>query len=385
VYVRDQSIFCKACSNHMSIYDVAIIGAGIAGASLAAEIGNDQSVLLLEGENAPGYHSTGRSAAFWTETYGGPAVQPLTTASGPLLAQPPTDFADRPLMQRRGALHIGQASDKAAGDAMLADFANSAVTLHQIHESETSSHIKGLRPGWTEAVWEPDCCDIDVAALHAAFLKKARKAGVELHCNAPLKKAIYQNGRWHVDTGEKHFSARILVNAAGAWADDVAGKSGLAAIGITPYRRTIMQLAIEPSAPANLPLVIGLDGSFYFKPDAGGRLWLSPHDEIRCSPYDAQPEEIDVARAIDRLQQVVDWKVMKLERKWAGLRSFAPDRLPVIGPDPNMPQFFWLAGQGGFGIQTAPAVAQMAAALLAGQDNPVPNTEYANYAPDRLR
>jgi D-arginine dehydrogenase len=369
----------------MSTYDVAIIGAGMAGASLAAELAAKKSVLLLEQESAPGYHSTGRSAAFWTETYGGPAVQPLTSASGPFLASPPADFADRPLMHRRGALHLGQDKDRLYSNAMLADFARSGVILEQLAHNEVGRYVHGLRSDWTEALWEPDCCDIDVAALHAAYLKRAGRHGAVLRCNAPIRTAIYQNAKWNFVAGDKHFSARILVNAAGAWADEVAKIADVRPIGITPYRRTIMQLAIDPPVAADLPLVVGLDGSFYFKPEPGGRLWLSPHDETRCAPCDVAPEEIDVARAIDRLQQVVDWKVMRLERKWAGLRSFAPDRLPVIGRDCDVPEFFWLAGQGGFGIQTAPAIAQMAAALLTEQSNPIADTDFMDYAPDRLR
>jgi D-arginine dehydrogenase len=362
----------------MSIFDIAIVGAGIAGASLAAEIGNARSVLLLEAETTPGYHSTGRSAAFWSETYGGADIQPLTSASGQFLA-------NEGFLHSRGALHLGEAKDEALATAMLADFAKSGVALERLDDNAIGNHISGLRTGWEYGLWEPDCCDIDVAALHASYLKIARKAGVQLVCNAPLTAASFAMGRWTLSTGAGLFAAKHLVNAAGAWADAVAEMAGVNAIGITPYRRTIMQLAVDPAAPADLPLVVGLDGSFYFKPETGGKLWLSPHDEIRSSPCDAAPEELDVAVAIDRFQQVVDWKVMRLERKWAGLRSFAPDRLPVIGRDAQMPEFFWLAGQGGFGIQTAPAVAQLAAALLLDQPNPLAGVNTEKYAPDRLR
>jgi D-arginine dehydrogenase len=366
-------------------YDIAIIGAGIAGASLAAEIAGERSVLLLEAEETPGYHSTGRSAAFWTETYGGPDIQPLTSASGPFLATPPADFIDRSLLYPRGALHLGQVDDGFATKEMLADFARSGVTLVRLEQAEIAGHLSGLRAGWTEALWEPECCDIDVAALHAGYLKKARKGGVHLVCNAPVESARHASGRWTLNAGGQEYTAALLVNAAGAWADPVAQLAGVQPIGITPYRRTIMQLAVEPAAPADLPLVVGLDGSFYFKPESDGRIWLSPHDEIESQPCDVVPEEIDIAIAIDRFEQVVDWRVLRVERKWAGLRSFAADRLPVIGRDPAVPEFFWLAGQGGFGIQTAPAVAAMAAALLTGRPNPVPCTDPQKYAPTRLR
>jgi D-arginine dehydrogenase len=369
----------------MSDFDIVIVGAGIAGASLAAAIGAERSVLLLEMESQPGYHSTGRSAAFWSETYGGPAIQPLTSASGEFLRKPPADFADVPLLQPRGALHLGQAKDGGKAEAMLEDFARSGVALERLETVSITRHLQGLRAGWDVALWEPDCCDIDVAALHAGYLRLSRGAGIQIVCNAPLTEAAYQAGQWQLRAGGSEYTAKILVNAAGAWADRIAAMAGVQPIGITPYRRTIMQLAVEPAASPDLPLVVGLDGSFYFKPEAGGKLWLSPHDEIACEPCDAAPEELDVALAIDRFSQVVNWKIIRLERKWAGLRSFAPDRLPVIGRDPAYSDFFWLAGQGGFGIQTAPAVASMAAALLFDRANPISGASPEAYAPERLR
>jgi D-arginine dehydrogenase len=369
----------------MTDVDIVIVGAGIAGASLAAGIGGARSVVLLEMEDSPGYHATGRSAAFWTETYGGPAIQPLTSASGAFLFNPPTGFADVPLLHRRGALHLGTRADEVAAQAMAADFQRSGVRLDRLHPSEISEHVQGLRGGWEVALWEPDCCDIDVAALHAGYLKQANAHNVQLRCRASLQNASIANGRWQLATTAGPMSCKILVNAAGAWADDVAFSAGVKPIGITPYRRTIMQLAVDPAASADLPLVVGLDGSFYFKPEPGGKIWLSPHDETLVEPCDVAPEEYDVALAIARLQEVVDWNIVRLERKWAGLRSFAPDRLPVIGFDTDCPAFFWLAGQGGFGIQTAPAVAALAAALLLETKLELNGIEAALYQPDRLR
>jgi D-arginine dehydrogenase len=178
----------------------------------------------------------------------------------------------------------------------------------------------------------------------------------------------------------------MLVNAAGAWASPVAAMAGASPIRITPYRRTIVQLVIDPPAPAALPLVIDAEERFYFKPEAGGRLWLSPHDESAIAPCDVAPEELDVAIAIDRLEKVVDWRVLKRERAWAGLRSFAPDRAPIYGFDPHAAGFFWFAGQGGFGIQTAPAAAVIGAALLLGRAMPemVRGIDVERYAPGRL-
>jgi D-arginine dehydrogenase len=351
----------------MTRCDIAVVGAGMAGASLAAEIAGEATVTLLEAEAQPGYHSTGRSAAFWSETYGGPLVQPLTAASGGFLAAPPPDFADAPFLGPRGAVHVAGREGQAALDALARAFDASGVPLEAIGRDRLADMIPGLRAGWDFALAEPTCADIDVARLHAAYLKRARAGGAQLFGDARVVRAGHDGG-WRIETTAGVVEARVLVNAAGAWADDVAAAAGVRPIGIQPYRRTIVQLRTEPGAPADLPLVVDVLGRFYFKPEAGGRLWVSPHDETPCPAGDCAPEEIDIAIAIDRLQSIVDWRVERVERSWAGLRSFAPDRLPVYGFDPAEPAFFWFAGQGGFGIQTAPAAAKLGAALLLGRD-----------------
>lgn len=356
--------------------DVAIVGAGIAGASLAAEIAPHARVVLIEAEDQPGYHATGRSAAFWSETYGGPDVQPLTTASGPLLAA--GGFVE-PL----GSLHIARAGEAAAVEAFLAEFAGSGVTLEAV---DPRTRVAGLRDDWCLGVWEPSCAYIDVAALHAAYLKSARQAGATLLVSAGLEAAQREAGAWRLETRAGPVRAALLVNAAGAWADEVAAIAGADPLGIRAYRRTMVQLRTEPPPPPGLPHVAHIGGSFYFKPEAGGRLWLSPHDEIETPAVDAAPDEIDVAVAIDRFESAVDWQVAALDHKWAGLRSFAPDRLPVYGFDSRVAGFFWCAGQGGFGIQTAPAAAKLAAALLLARapDPAVAAIDPVAYAPQRF-
>ncbi len=354
----------------MSDFDIVIVGAGIAGASIAAGLAPHRRVALLEAEAQPGYHSTGRSAAFWDESYGGPQVQPLTTASRPFLENPPEDFSDHSLLSPRGVLHIGKADQIGLAEAFEGEFAGSGVAMERWDRTRMVEKVPGLGAEWNLGIWGPDCYDIDVAGLHNGYLRAAKRAGAELKARAALKGARWRDGRWEIETAAGSLTADILVNAAGAWADEVATACEIGALGIQPYRRTIVQLEIDPPAPADLPLVIGLDGSFYFKPDAGGRLWLSPHDESETPACDAAPEELDIAIAIDRMQQVVDWRVRRVEHSWAGLRSFAPDRLPVIGRDGAHPAFFWFAGQGGFGIQTAPAAAQLAASLLLDTDPP---------------
>jgi D-arginine dehydrogenase len=355
--------------------DIAIVGAGMAGASLAAEIAGDASVLLLEAEDRPGYHATGRSAAFWSETYGGALIQPLTTASGPFLR------VGGYLKPRQG-LHI--AAD-AAGEAALArmqdEFAG-GVTLEPLAGTALAARIPGLRPGWTQGLLEPSCMDIDVAALHAFYLAAARRKGARLVTGARLTGAGAGKGGWSLATDSGAFEAGILVDAAGAWADPVAATAGIAPLGIQPYRRTLAQLRMAPPVPPDLPLVVDALGRFYFKPEAGGRLWLSPHDETPSDPCDCAAEEYDVALAIARLEEAVDWRVERVERRWAGLRSFAPDRLPVYGFAPGRADFFWFAGQGGFGIQSAPAAAKLAAALLLGK---APDAAVAGIDPEPYR
>lgn len=358
------------------VYDIAIVGAGMAGASLAAAIGSRARVAILEAEDAPGYHATGRSAAFWSETYGGPDIQPLTTASGPFLE---ADGHLSPL----GSIHVGRAADEAAIDAFLAAFADSDVILDRI---DPALHVPGLRADWTLGVREQSCAYIDVAAVHAKSIAVARAAGAALVTDAAFLAARRYDGIWTVETRAGTFRARTIVNAAGAWADTVAVRAGARPLGLQPYRRTMVQLRTDPGAPEGLPHIADIAGRFYFKPEPGGRLWLSPHDETPTDPCDAAPEEIDVAIAIDRFEQVVDWRVSAVERRWAGLRTFAPDRLPIYGFDRDVPGFFWCAGQGGFGIQTAPAAALLAASLLLGvsPDPAVAAIDAARYSPERF-
>lgn len=345
----------------------------MAGASIAAELAPHARIVILEAETQPGFHATGRSAAFWSETYGGAGIQPLTTASGAILERVG-------VLAPLGSLHIGRDEDAEAIDAFLAEFAGSGVSLHEV---EPHTMIPGLRPEWRLGVHEPSCTYIDVAKLHALYIAQARSAGAALMTSARMTGAEHRDGYWHLETEAGSVAADIMVDAAGAWADEVALSAGVRPVGIAPFRRTMVQLRTDP-APATIPHVAHIGGTFYFKPESGGRLWLSPHDEIATPPCDARPEEIDVALAIDRFEHVVDWRVTALEHKWAGLRSFAPDRMPVYGFAPGVPGFFWCAGQGGFGIQTAPAAAQLAASLLLDQPCEVPGIDPERYMPGRF-
>jgi D-arginine dehydrogenase len=368
-------------------YDFLVVGAGMAGASIGAELAGYGSVLVIEMEDQPGYHATGRSVAFWAETYGGPGVQPLTSASGPLLRNPDPAFSDQSFLSPRGALHIGTSADGGARDHMVDSFAGAGVEFHRLDAGELGQRIAGLRPEYSIGLAEPSTSDIDAAALHAAYLSLLRRRGGAVITRAALQGAERgPGGDWRVTTAAGVFSAGIIVNAAGAWADEVARVSGVNPVGITPLQRTVVQLRTNQAADVADPIIVDLALNFYFKAVGQGRIWLSPHDEKPMPPGDAAPEELDVAIAIDRFEHVVDWRIEAVERKWAGLRSFAPDRLPVYGFDGRSPGFFWFAGQGGFGIQTAPAAARLGAALVTGSspDAAVSHIDVSAYAPGRF-
>lgn len=368
------------------IYDIAIIGAGMAGASLAAELDPRSRVVLIEAEEQPGYHATGRSAAFWDQSYGGPDVLPLTNASHSFLANPPAAFSERGFLSPRGVLYIAQEHDAQRLETFVADFLSRDVELQLVGRNQLETFVGGLSPAWTMGAWGKDCCDIDVAALHQAYLAKAKRNGIHLASRARVRAITPDSGHWRIAAGGSLIEARRVVNAAGAWADDVATMAGLGGLGHAALRRTMLQLRCAAPIAESVPLTFDFGGKFYFKPASAGRLWLSPHDEVPSPPCDAAAEEIDVARAIDALGQCVDWSIKAIERKWAGLRTFAPDRKPVYGFDPRNPSFFWCTGQGGFGIQTAPAAARMCAALI---DERTPHRDNDGvdpkaYAPDRF-
>jgi len=337
----------------MSDFDIVIVGGGIAGASLGAEVAGARRTLIVEAEDHCGVHSTGRSAAFWLESYGGPKVAELTAASRAALEE-------GGFLAQRGAVHL---SDDDWPEVPP------GIEARRLSRAELEHRVPGIRPRWTRGLLEEGCADIDVAALHQAFLRSFRQAGGMIAMRARLVGADRRGGRWTLTLEDgSTVTAALLVDAAGAWADRVAAACGAEPLGISPKRRTMVQLRVGRTGLRQLPLVDDSAGTFYFKGEGNRSLWLSPHDEIATDPCDAAPEEIDIATAIDRFEQVVDWPVERVERSWAGLRSFAPDRLPVYGFDAEVPEFFWCAGQGGFGIQTAPAAAKLAAALLLGTD-----------------
>lgn len=345
----------------------------MAGASAAYFLAPQRRVVVLEREAQPGYHATGRSAAMYSETYGNATVRAITTASRPFYFDPPPGFADYPLVTPRGSLIVGAASDHDSLRAVWQDMRALVPNVQWWTQADILQRVPVLRPKMAHCgVFEPDAMDMDVHAIHQGFLRGAKAAGAQLVCGAGVQHIQRDaGGGWRVDTAAGSFFAPILVNAAGAWCDEVAQRAGVATVGLVPKRRTAFTSeALAGCDISAWPLVIDAAESFYFKPDAGVLL-MSPANEDAVSPQDVQPEELDVAIAVDRIETATTLQIRQVRRKWAGLRSFVADKTPVVGFAPDAPGFFWLAGQGGYGIQTAPAMGQLTAALV--QALPVPD------------
>lgn len=353
---------------------VVVIGGGIAGASAAWQLAADHDVVLVEQEPQPGHHATGRSAAVLSETSGPRAVCALARASRPFLEAPPADFVDHPLTAPRGLLWVGRAGDEPLLDALDA-VARSGVapTARRIGVDEVAALHPALRPEAVAAgaLHEPDARSIDVAALLQAYVRGATRRGALVLTGAPATGATaidHQHGGWHVLVGDTAIEADVVVNAGGAWGDEIAKLAGVDPLGLTPMRRTA---CVVPLADVDRawPLVMDVAGRYYFEPEAGGLL-VSPADETPSAPLDARPHEEDVARALDALRDATTLPVRSVVRSWAGLRTFAPDRLPVLGEDPDARGFVWLVGQGGAGIKTAPAMAEALGSIV--RDEPWP-------------
>jgi len=346
--------------------DFIVIGAGIAGATAGYWLAAKGRVIVLEMEDRPGYHTTGRSAAVYSEWYGNATINALTTGSRDFLLAPPAGFAAHALLARRGVLLIGRADQMAA----LAAAEASGRHLERLVRLEPAA-VLALCPLLREdyvagAVFEPEAMDIDVHALHQGFLAGLRARGGGVVTEAKVEALGRRNGGWLAATRAGDFAAPVVVNAAGAWADEVAILAGLAPAGLVAKRRTA--ILFDPPAGVEIatwPAVIDVDERFYFKPDAG-KLLGSPADETPQPPADVQAEEWDVAVAVERIQRAARFEIRRIGHRWAGLRTFVPDKTPVVGFDPAAPGFFWFAGQGGYGIQTAPAMGRLAAALITG-------------------
>ena len=375
----------------MREFDIAIVGAGIAGASLAYRLAGERDVLLLERESQPGYHATGRSAAMFMESYGPPAVRALTRASRAFYEQPPSGFSDGPLLAPRGVLYLATRGQEAMLQATEHTLAASGSELERLKAGAVLARVGCLRPELVHgALFERGAQDIDVHALHRGFLRGMRAYGGELCTGAQVAAAQRSGAGWTLRLADgEAVRAHAVVDAAGAWADEVAALFGAAPIGLVPHRRSAFTFkAPEGADVSNWPAVVGVDESYYFKPDAG-QLLGSPANADPTVPHDVVPEELDIALGIHQIETVTTLTIRRPTSTWAGLRSFVRDGEMVIGWDEHCPGFFWLAGQGGYGIQSAAGASELAASLLCGR--PLP-PELARHgvdpralAPQRLR
>ena len=353
-------------------FDFAIVGAGIAGASLAFRLAPQASVLLLEAEIQPGLHSTGRSAAMFMESYGPPQVRALTRASRGFYESPPPGFAEVPLVGPRGALYAAWQGQEAELDRLHAELQATGTVVERLDAAATLARVPVLRrEGLLGAVWEADALDIDVDALHQGLLRGARRAGAEVWTEAVLQAATRQADAWTVQLQDgRRLHARVIVDAAGAWADEVAQRCGVPPLGIQPKRRSAFTFDAPEGVDARRwPTVAGVAEDWYIKPDAG-QLLGSPANADPVPPHDVQPEELDIALGIDAIQRDTTLTIRRPRRTWAGLRSFTPDGELAIGFDARAAGFFWLAGQGGYGIQSAAGASALTASLLMRQALP---------------
>ncbi len=345
--------------------DIIVIGAGIAGATAAAHLCADHRVALLETEEAAGYHTTGRSAALWILNYGSPDARVLTGLSRSFLESPPAEFAAAPLMTRRPVIYLAPPEQEPAFRAMLAE----AIGVREVSVAEVRGMLPALKPDYAvAAAIEPDSFDIDVAALHQGYLRQVRAAGGTLALQSRANRIQRRAGVWHVEAGGAEFTAPVIVNTAGAWGDEVARMAGATPVGLQPKRRTVA--IVDPTGwdVAGWPTVNDVGHTWYCRPEARTKLLVSPADETDMHAHDVRPDELDIAIAVDRMQQALDIEVRRVEHSWAGLRTFTPDRNFVIGWDGAAEGFFWYCGQGGFGIQTSKAAGQLVADVINGRD-----------------
>jgi D-arginine dehydrogenase len=349
--------------------DFIVIGAGIAGASVAYWLARHARVVVLEREPQPGYHSTGRSAALFMETYGPEQVRALTRASRRFFENPPAGFVEHPLLAPRGTLTVAMSGQERQLEEYWDEISTSATLTRRLSRLETCALIPVFRADRVlGSVYEPHASDIDVHALHQGYLRDLRRRGGVVHCDAEVTLIERDGGDWrvHASHADSIFTAPVVLNAAGAWADTIARMAGVAPIGIEPRRRSAFTFAPPAGvATAAWPAVIGAEEDWYFKPEAG-LLLGSPANADPVEPQDVQAEELDVALAIDRIESVTTLTINRPARVWAGLRSFVADGSLVGGFDARAPGFFWVAAQGGYGIQTSAAMGEACAALARG-------------------
>ncbi len=348
--------------------DVCVVGGGLAGLSVAAELAASCRVVLLEREAHFAVHATGRSAALFAPSYGNAVVRALTRASREFYLG---SHEGVPLTTPRGALFVAMRSQADTLAALARDLRVASSGIEVLDEARTLEKCPALQAGQVHAsLWDEDARDIDVGTTVAYYVRRLRELGGVSRRDAEAIEIRRDGGRWVLRTPQQVVNAPIVVNAAGAWADEVATRAGAVRQQLQPMRRTALRVQAGQWDCAGWPCVIDVDEQWYFRPDAGALL-LSPADETPSVPCDAQADDYDVAVAIDRIESVTQLRFGRPLSVWAGLRTFAPDRSPVVGFDEHAPGFYWLAGQGGYGIQMAPALARLSAAQILKQPVPV--------------
>ena len=341
--------------------DIIVIGGGIAGASVAADLARDHKIVILEMEESPGYHSTGRSAATYEPNYGPAPIRSLTRASRDFFETPPQGFAASALVSPRQTVFVIPEHQEREAEALL----KSGVEFSPITVAEACRQFPPLRAAYVKAaLLDATTADIDVDLLHQGFLRLVKAQGGEIVCKAEAQAIARKDGMWQVATPQGAFAAPILINAAGAWGDEVARKAGLAPVGLQPKRRSMAVVPVEPDMNVMAWSFVGDVGETWYAKPAGGSLLVSPAEAVPVEPHDAYADDMTLAEGIARFQEAVDFEVTHLAGSWGGLRSFAPDGNPVCGFDRRAEGFFWLIGQGGYGIQTSPALGELAAALV---------------------
>ncbi|GGE97306.1 FAD-binding oxidoreductase [Stappia taiwanensis] len=360
--------------------DILVIGGGIAGIGVAARLSGSASVVVLESEDVIGRHATGRSAAIFIKNYGNATLRALNAASEPLLATG-GDLSDTPFLTPRGELVVATAGEE--GD--LESYLDGSDGLERLTPAEAVAMFPILNPEYVvAAALERAAQDIDVDRLLQAYARMARHNGARVVASAPAMNITRTGGVWQVEAGGETYAAPILVNAAGAWADTVAERAGVRPAGLVPLRRSAAILpAPEGCDVTGWPALVSASETWYAKPEAG-KLMVSPADEDPVEPHDAWPEDMVLAEGLHRYEQAMTVPVTRVERSWAGLRTFTADRTPVVGFDPEADGFFWLAGQGGYGIQTSPVLSELAAALCLSQTPDLPASLLAALSPARL-
>ncbi|MDO5621661.1 MAG: FAD-binding oxidoreductase [Paracoccus sp. (in: a-proteobacteria)] len=359
--------------------DVLVIGGGMAGISAAARIAADAQVTVLEAESAMGYHSTGRSAALMVRNYGGPVLRELNFASVSFLEQP-EGVSDFSLLSPRGELIVAAPDELDAFESYLAG----SRGIERLNEAEALRYVPILRPERiAAAAIEHDAEDIDVDHMLQGFARLLRQRGGQIVTGVRVEAIRFDGRLWHVTAGGKTYQAPVVVNAAGGWADKLAEMAAVTPVGLQPMRRTACLIpAPDGYDITKWPMFVSASERFYAKPDAG-KLMISAAEEDPVDPHDVWADDMVLAEGIDRFQQAVTIEVTRVEHTWAGMRSFVSDRTPVVGFAPDAQGFFWLAGQGGYGIQTAPALSQLAADLISGRTPTLPDSVVQALSPDR--